>query len=770
MNEGGSLWIDPPAVDVPQAVRDQIGDPLFLAEALVRRGFTDSQRLQKFLDPALYTPAPPGDLPDLAKAADRIESSIHQGELIGVWGDFDVDGQTATTLLVQTLQTLGANVRYFIPNRERDSHGVALPALATFLDTGIDLVITCDTGISANAAVNFATKRKVDFIITDHHTLPEALPAALAVVNPQRLPPGEALSPLCGVGCAFKLAEELLVRANRSEQADDLLDLVALGTVADLAILTADNRYLVQRGLERLRRSPRPAIEAILELSDSPPAQITEELISFIIAPRLNALGRLDDANPAVSFFLAKSLSEARPMAARLEALNARRKLLCDQVFQAAQAQIQRDRSLLEHPVLMLGHPTWPGGVLGIVASRLTELYLKPVILLANPPGEPARGSARSIEGVNITQAITNAQPLLNSFGGHPMAAGLSLDSAKISEVHYLIDNAVRQQQTQEQTTAVSLVIDAFVSLDQLNLDLVKSLDRMAPFGPGNRALILVSHNLALQSQASFGKSGEHLQLLVEDASGTVQKVVWWQGAGSPLPESRFDLAYTVRSSNYRGKNAVQVEWGGFRIIPESIPMRQQRPLKQILDHRNELDPNDALKPWLAAPDTLIFAEGGNTYPQSSVDRSHLSAAANLVIWSIPPGRDELQAVLDTVAPHQVIWFGVNSGDDQLTPFLTRLTGLVRFAIKSRHGKATILELAAATAQREKTVKAGLAWLAARGFINTEIDEMQVCLSSGGKANADQASQLEKDITYLLGETAAFRNYCQKTDLNLLLL
>ncbi len=770
MNEDSSHWIDPPAVDVPEAIRDQIGDPLFLAEALVRRGFTDGQRLQKFLDPTLYTPAPPGELPDLAIAADRIESAIHSGESIGVWGDFDVDGQTATTLLVQTLQTLGANVRYFIPNRERDSHGVALPALATFLDTGINLVLTCDTGISAHEAVNLAKKRRVDFIITDHHTLPEALPAALAVVNPQRLPPGEALSPLCGVGCAFKLAEELLVRANRAEQVGDLLDLVALGTVADLAILTADNRYLVQRGLERLRKSPRPAIEAILELSDSPPSQITEELISFIIAPRLNALGRLDDANPAVPFFLAKSPSEARPMAARLEALNARRKLLCDQVFQAAQAQIERDRSLIEHPVILLTHPAWPGGVLGIVASRLTELYFKPVILLTNPPGEPARGSARSIEGVNITRAITTAQPLLNSFGGHPMAAGLSLDSARISEVHHLIDSAVRQQKAQEQSIAVNLVIDAFVPLEQLNLDLVKSLDRMAPFGPGNRALTLVSRNQTLQSQVAFGKNGEHLQLLVEDASGTVQKVVWWQGAGSPLPESRFDMAYTVRASNYRGQAAIQVQWESFRIIPESIPLHQQRPIKKILDHRNELDPTDSLKPWLAEPDTLIFAEGGNTSPKTAVNRSHLSAAANLVIWSIPPGRDELQAILDIVAPQQVFWFGGNSGDDQFTPFLTRLTGLVRFAIKSRQGQATILDLAAATAQRERTVKAGLAWLAARGFIKAEIDELQVWLSSGGTADPDQASRLEKDITYLLGETAAFRNYCQKTDLKLLLL
>jgi single-stranded-DNA-specific exonuclease len=559
LNQQPGHWIDPQPVDVPQAIRDQIGEPQFLAEALVRRGFTESQRLREFLDPFYYHPARPDSLPDLQKAADRIESAVQSGETIGVWGDFDVDGQTATSLLVQTLQILGARVQYFIPIRERDSHGVSLPALQTFLGTGVDLVLTCDTGISAHESVIYARERGIDFIITDHHTLPESLPPAVAVVNSQRLPPGEALSLLCGVGCAFKLAEELLVRANLAEQLESLLDLVALGTIADLALLTGDNRYLVQRGLERLRTSPRPAVEAILELSEDTPAQITEELISFIIAPRLNALGRLDDANPAVPFFLAKTLAEAQPMAARLEGLNARRKLLCDQVFQAAQAQLERDRSLLEHPVILLGHPAWPGGVLGIVASRLTEIYLKPTILLTMPPGEPARGSARSVEGVNITQAIASAHHLLNNFGGHPMAAGLSLDATNISEVHQLIDEDASQQQSQAQLPALSLVIDAFVPLDRLNLDLVKSLDRLAPFGPGNRALTLVSRNLVMQSQVQFGKNNEHLQLLVEDTQGNTQKVVWWQGrclkAGLTWP-IRYTLPITTGSqrSRWNGK------------------------------------------------------------------------------------------------------------------------------------------------------------------------------------------------------------------------
>ena len=770
MIDESNHWVEPSPVDIPQDILDQIGEPRFLAEALVRRGFTDAQFLREFLDPDQYTPAKPETLPDLLKAADRIENAIQSGETIGVWGDFDVDGQTATALLVQTLQALGAKVQYFIPNRERDSHGVALPALNTFLKTGVDLVLTCDTGISANDAVNFAKEQNVDFVITDHHTLPETLPEAVAVVNSQRLAPGEALSPLCGVGCAYKLAEELLERANHVEKAHELLDLVALGTVADLALLTGDNRFLVQRGLEQLRRSPRPAIEAILEMANASPDQLNEEQISFIIAPRLNALGRLDDANPAVPFFLAKSLAEARPMAARLEALNARRKLLCDQVFQAAQAQLEHERSLLDHAVILLGHPAWPGGVLGIVASRLTELYRKPVILLTTPPGESARGSARSIEGVNITQAISNSRHLLNSFGGHPMAAGLSFDASKMTEVHHLIDHSVQQQQSLEQYPTADLVIDAFIPLEKLTLEIIESLDRLAPFGPGNRALTLATSNLVLQSQAQFGKNNEHRQLIVEDSAGRAQRVIWWQGAGLALPEGRFDLAYTVRASSYRGQHTVQVEWGSFRSIQESIPLHKQRVVQVIEDHRGELDPSAVLTTWVNEPQTILFAEGEHPYRHSAVDRRHLTTAQILVIWTIPPGREELQMILETVAPQKVIWFGINPGDNLLTPFVTRLTGLVRYAIKARQGQTTISELAAATAQRERTVMAGLAWLARRGYITVEGSETQVQLSLGGIANPDAANRLESDITYLLEETAAFRAYCQNINLKLLIL
>jgi len=258
--------------------------------------------------------------------------------------------------------------------------------------------------------------RGVDMLITDHHDLPAALPQAFAITDPKLLPEGHPLSTLSGSGVAYKLAEELYARFGRPAEAARLLDLATLGLVADLAQLTGDARYLVQRGLEALRHTQRLGLQTIMELAELAPANLTEEHIGFVLGPRLNALGRLADANPAVELLTTTDPLRARVLATQLEGLNTQRQLLCNQVTRAAEAQLRLDPALLAQPVLVLSHPAWPGGVIGIVASRLVERYHKPAILFSAPAGQPARGSARSVAGLNITAAIgAQKELLLNS-------------------------------------------------------------------------------------------------------------------------------------------------------------------------------------------------------------------------------------------------------------------------------------------------------------------------------------------------------------------
>jgi len=790
-------WIEPQDIEVPQELQTAIGGHPLLAKTLARRGFTNLEAARAFLDPDCYRPAPPSDLPNMAEAADRLEKAIRQKEPICVWGDFDVDGQTATTLLVSTLKDLavrqgspqGAAVTYHIPVRKTESHGLNLPVLKHIIAKGARLVLTCDTGVTEHQAVAYAQAQGVDVVITDHHDLPSILPEAHAIVNPKMLAATHPLRELPGVGCAYKLAEELYNRAppfippkvggDKGGATAQYLDLVALGIVADVAVQIGDTRYLLQRGLEALRHTERLGLRVMMETAELDPAWLSEEHIGFVLGPRLNALGRLADANVAVELLTTHDLGRARILATELEGLNARRKLLCNQVFQAAQAQIERDPSLLEHSALVLSHPAWPAGVIGIVASRLAERYHRPTILIATPPDAPGQGSARSIEGCNVTAAIAAQREMLVKFGGHPMAAGLTIDPERIPEFRRALSRTVSEMLPIGEGLRPSLQIDGYLSLGDLTLDLVESLERLAPFGPGNPPLILVSRGLSLTSHSTVGRTGEHLQLTVEDEEGTAQRVIWWQGAGWPLPQGRFDLAYVVRASDYRGQRDVQVEWVDARQIEETRPagfLETLRASIEIVDHRRKPNPRQVLerlrgrgdetgrgRPWVAIPE--VWSEAEARAEVGGQDRYELRPSKVLIIWTTPPGPTELRTALEKVTPATVHLFGIDPGLDRPETFLKRLVGLTRYALSSNQGRASISTLAAATAQRETTVRQGIAWLAARGHLvvlDEEGDETQ--LAEGNHGASDDLPQIAAQLKALLEETAAYRAHFARAD------
>jgi single-stranded-DNA-specific exonuclease len=317
--QAGWNWVEPIAIEPSSEILQVYNHEPLIAHALALRGINSIDQANIFFNPEKYHPASPDSFPDLPRAVERIRKAIRTGEIIGIWGDFDVDGQTATTLLVSCMNMIGAKVEYHIPIRAEESHGINPAGLIDFLKKGINLLISCDTGISANDAVALANQQGVDVIITDHHSLPEQLPSAFAVINPNQLPAKHPFRFLSGVGTAYQLAKALLENNNNSKEVEHLVDLVALGTVADLAYLNAENRYLVQSGLTQLRKNLRIGLKELLCLTDVNPTLLSEEHISFIIAPRLNAIGRLDDANPIVDFLTTTEIKFAQKMAFELE-------------------------------------------------------------------------------------------------------------------------------------------------------------------------------------------------------------------------------------------------------------------------------------------------------------------------------------------------------------------------------------------------------------------------------------------------------------------
>jgi single-stranded-DNA-specific exonuclease len=415
-------------------------------QACQRKGFSTLDALAGWLDPAHYQPASPLELPDLARATERIQQAVQRAEEVAVWGDFDVDGQTSTALLVSALRQLGLRVSSYIPNRMTEGHGVHVATLIPLIEQGIRLLITCDTGVDAHEAVEVARQHGVEVIITDHHKLPDALPDALAVVNPRRLPLDHPLRDLPGVGVAYKLAEALL------PDASVYLDLVALGIVADVALLRGDTRYLLQQGLKVLHVTQRKGLLAMMEYAKISQETLDETTIAFQLAPRLNALGRLADANSSTEMLTTDDLATARRLANQLEGLNLERRRLSDEVWESVQVLLVQNAGWLRHAALVLDHPKWHTGVLGIVANRCVEHYHKPTVLLSSGADGIARGSARSIEGADITDAIAMTESLLLGYGGHTMAAGVSLQVEKINAFRHALSEQVRHQLGQNTT------------------------------------------------------------------------------------------------------------------------------------------------------------------------------------------------------------------------------------------------------------------------------------------------------------------------------
>ncbi|HSO14293.1 MAG TPA: single-stranded-DNA-specific exonuclease RecJ [Anaerolineales bacterium] len=747
-------WLDPPHVDASPL--STLNLPPLIAQTLIRRGIQTPGSVRAFLHPDTIPSTP---FPNIEPAVERILDAIRKKEMICIWGDFDVDGQTSTTVLVQTFRALGADVQYYIPIRGKESHGVHIESLKPIIDNGAKLIITCDTGITAHEAMDYASSRDVDVVITDHHDPGETLPKAKAIINPKLLPNGHLLANLAGVGVAYKLAETLLIE-NHQLEIENLLDLVALGLIADVAILRGETRSLAQKGIQKLRATNRLGLKVMAELSNTSLETLTEETIGFTFAPRLNALGRLGDANPTVELLLTQDPARARVLAAQIEGLNAQRRLLTSQVTEAAEAQLREHPELLAEPAIVLSHPGWPGGVVGIVANRLVDRYHKPALLFTESEDGILRGSARSVEGLHITEAITANKELLLGFGGHPMAAGLSLQKDNLTSFRKGFGKAIEKQLGKIILEEPTLQIDAWLELDEISLELADAIEMLAPFGAGNPKLTLGTRGVKIKSITEIGKGKEHLRLAVEDESGNAQSILWWGGAGEELPEdgSRLDIAYSLRASTFRGEKQVTLQFEEFRVVAgETIEI--QKPKLQIRDMR--------LQPSLLnlQPSTLIWAEGADK--SVGTPRFELHQADDLSIYTTPPSPADLRKALEIVRPKMIYVFAISPPAEKPDEFLSHLAGLCKYILNQRQGKVNIQELASAMAARESAVRIGLEWLAAGGHIAVLGEEDALVLSSGnGRTNQYLQKELYVAVKGILEETAAYRAHFAKADID----
>jgi single-stranded-DNA-specific exonuclease len=559
----------PQPLPAGQLVRKLAVSPL-LAQCLINRGHCDPDLIAGFLTPRLKQLADPFALPNMAAAVDRLFQARERGESLVVFGDYDVDGVTSTALLSEVLGRLGWVVNSYLPHRLDEGYGLSQDGVENCLRKfPTTLLLAVDCGSTAVDSIDWLKQQGVDVIVLDHHQVSSPAPAAAALVNPQLLNFSNARKPgafteLCSAGLAFKLAHAVVKRGRQTALPGaaefDLrpwLDLVALGTIADIVPLTGENRILVSAGLERLNTTQRPGLLALKDVAQTQSPIGTYE-VGFQLGPRLNAAGRLETAEESLQLLLATREAEAMPLAQKLDARNRERqkieRTIVDEVLGAIRAKFDPAADW----VIVEGQLLWHVGVVGIVASRVVQEFYRPTLIIGGENGE-MRGSGRSIVGFDLAAALRECDDLLIRHGGHAMAAGVSVAPEKIDALRKRLNDIARRS-LKTADLLPPLRLDAEVGLEEISLESLKELDRLKPTGQGNPGVQFFARALTHQRPLQrMGADRQHVKLWVTDGVAT-HEAVWWNGGEKSLPVGRFDLAFAPAVNEFNGRSSVQLK------------------------------------------------------------------------------------------------------------------------------------------------------------------------------------------------------------------
>ena len=556
-----------------------------VARLLYSRGVKDQEALSRFLTPTLDDLHDPYLLHDMDKAVERIRRAIEDGEFILIYGDYDADGMTSASIVKESLEQLGAEVAVYLPNRFTDGYGPNASVYKYFIEQqGISLIVTVDNGVAGHEAIDLAQSMGVDVIVTDHHSMPEVLPDAYAIVHPEHPDADYPFKHLAGCGVAFKLACALL-----EEVQVELLDLVAIGTIADMVSLTDENRIMVQYGLEVLRNTQRMGLQEMFNIAGIARNDVTEETVGFQLAPRLNALGRLDDPNPAIDLLTGFDDEEAHDIALMIHEKNEERKEIVQAIYQEAKAMVDPAKK-----VQILAKEGWNPGVLGIVAGRLLEELGQTVIVLNLEDGR-AKGSARSIEALDIFEALDPHRNLFIAFGGHAGAAGMTLEADKLDTLSEVLESYVLDKGL-DATTKNNLSLDEELDLEALTIDVVKNFERLAPFGMDNQKPVFYIRDFQIENARAMGASNAHLKLKIFRGTSNFEVVAFGKGSlAAEFSQAKgLELAVTLSVNQWNGQTTLQLMMVDarvdgvqlFNIRGKSVPLPEGIP---VLDFTKDL-------------------------------------------------------------------------------------------------------------------------------------------------------------------------------------
>ena len=521
-----------------------------IAKILNARSITDMTVVKKYFSDEYEEGYDPFLMHDMQKAVDRINEAIENEEKILVYGDYDADGITSTVLLVETLISMGANVSSYIPNRFEEGYGPNKEAFTKIINSGISLIITVDNGIAGVEEVDLANELGCDVIVTDHHKIQDTMPNAYAIIHPEHPDGNYPFKKLAGVGVAFKLAHALL-----EIFPDFLLDLVAIGTIADMVSITDENRIFVKQGLELINEDPRIGLKMLLELSGID-TKIDEQTVGFYIAPKLNSIGRMDSAKLGLTFLMAEEPVTARALAEQIEQYNIQRKQITEDIVKDVISKIENSEKKQKNVIMVSGE--YHEGVLGIVASNIVEKYQKPVFIMNEKEGV-LKGSARSIFDFNIYVAMNKISDLFLAFGGHTLAAGFSFEKSNFEKIEEFLDNEFEEFK-QNNDLKTNKNIDIVTSLEDISYQFLNSLDALKPYGMDFEKPTILIENAMVLNKAYFGSEKQYLRLTIADEVGNLDCITFKDSATFDKVEKNdiIDLLCNIDKNNFNGRTKLQ--------------------------------------------------------------------------------------------------------------------------------------------------------------------------------------------------------------------
>ncbi len=707
---------------------------------LISRGIKTDEEIKEFLNPLEMTITSPDVFTDMQKTIERLSRAIENNETIIIYGDFDADGVTSTSVLYKTLKFLGANIHYFIPDRENEGHGFDKKALIKLMTTvKPKVIISVDCGISDVDAVKFINSFKIiDVIITDHHEAPEILPDAYAIINPKS--PGaldenltakqiEHLTYLAGCGVAFKVAQALLTKYGKVEFVYEILPFVAVGTVADVVPLLGENRYFVTKGLELISRGKHNGLKRLLESAGYDITKgVTSENIAFGIAPRINASGRLDTVDAALKVLISENPQEVEMAVTTLNELNKVRQTLCAEVFEQADKMVQKEGN--KNSAIVLFSEAWHIGIIGIVASKLVEKYYKPVFLMSYvKEKDQYRCSARSIEGVPLYDVIAANSDLFDGFGGHKLAAGLSFTGEKtpFEIVKKALNETVREY-TSTKELKPFIKIDLIVDPKDVTTDLVEEISQLEPFGASNPSPVFAINNLKVTQKRLMGSDNSHLRLNVTSGADEFTAIWWKRGDAGLSSGDSLDIAFHPQINEFNGNVSVQLIIDDVHsdalkeeeITPQSTyKIYDNRTKTGILPNVNDYIKNSKLNIKVFAESKYIL-DTIKSYPEitsKTFTRQDIPTCDVVMFFDYPADKQTLDLILDKAQPKGVHFMNYEPKILDEQEFLKIFTGMLKFAAHNNSGKVELVRCASFLGKSLKIFEMLLALYEEVGFI-----------------------------------------------------